>query len=64
MKLRIEKTFRVTEQCSSASRVISEASNVYGPLKASPVLVGREIQTRGTKGIFKSFRGYLVFLSL
>ena len=44
MSLRIEEGIRVTEPCSSASHVISEDSDLYGPLKAPPVFLDRELR--------------------
>ena len=62
MRLGIEQAILVIEP--SASQVISEASDLYGLLKAPPVLVCRATKTYCTKGIFKFFCIYLVILSL
>ena len=47
MRLRIEQAIRVTKPCSSASQVLSENSDLYGPLKA-PVFAYRATKTYGT----------------
>ena len=59
MRVTIGRAILDTQPCSSASQVISQDSDLYGPLQAPPVLVYHAAfhtsKNHGTKGIFKSF---------